>query len=256
MSARWDFDTTIVHQVAHRPWSKPASPWVMTQTWSDLLFAHWPIEAHALRRDVPAPFELDLFDGRGWIGVVPFRMTNVGPRGLPAIPGIAEFAELNVRTYVRVDDRPGVYFFSLDAESGWAVRVARALLNLPYHLASMTVATRDGRVRYDSRRAAGVDGEFRATYEPTGEPFVARPGTLEYFLTERYCLYHTRRGRPYRLEIHHPPWRLQHARARLEHNTMAAVNGLTLPEHDALLHFSKRQDVVAWAPITLDLGPR
>ncbi len=229
----------------------------MTQTWSDLLFAHWAVEADSVRRRIPAAFELDSFDGRAWIGIVPFRMTNVGPRGVPALPGISEFAELNVRTYVRVDDRPGVYFFSLDAASKWAVRVARALLNLPYHLASMTVAATEGRVQYDSRRASSAGGEFHATYEPTGEPFAATPGTLEHFLTERYCLYQLhRRGRPYRLEIHHPPWRLQHARAQLVRNTMAAVNGLALPEREPLLHFSQRQDVVAWPPVTLEQGAR
>ena len=103
----------------------------MTQTWHDLLFAHWPVPAESLARLVPSPFELDLFEGRAWLGIVPFVMTNVAPRGVPALPGLSSFPELNVRTYVRVGGRPGVYFFSLDAASVLAVRAARLLLHLP-----------------------------------------------------------------------------------------------------------------------------
>ena len=111
------FDYGILNQTAHRPWPMPTSPWVMTQTWHDLLFAHWPVDGVRLRALVPAEFPLDLYDGQAWLGIVPFRMANVGPRGVPSLPGVSAFPELNVRTYVRVADRPGVYFFSLDAAS-------------------------------------------------------------------------------------------------------------------------------------------
>ena len=224
----------------------------MTQTWHDLLFAHWTVDPADLRAKVPAAFELDLFDGHAWIGIVPFRMTNVAPRGVPSLPLISEFPELNVRTYVRVDNRPGIYFFSLDAGSGIAVQTARALLNLPYHTASMTVSHAASAVDYKSARMADPAAELIATYEPAGSPFNAAAGSLEYFLTERYCLYHLDHGGvPYRLEIHHPPWPLQPASARFARNTMAAVNGLTLPSGPPLLHFAKRQDMVAWLPSTL-----
>ena len=112
-----DFNTAILTEVAHRPWAMPPRPWVMTQTWLNLLFAHWPMDPRALRSKVPSAFELDVIDGDAWIGVVPFYMTNVTARGLPSVPKVSEFPELNVRTYVRVGDRPGVYFFSLDAGS-------------------------------------------------------------------------------------------------------------------------------------------
>src|SRR4051812_42045561 len=115
-----DFDTTILDVVGHRPWALPDRAWVMTQTWHDLLFAHWPVKSSDLRPKVPAAFELDLFDGHAWVGVVPFHMTNVAPRGVPSLPRVSEFPELNVRTYVRVGDRPGIYFFSLDAGSALA----------------------------------------------------------------------------------------------------------------------------------------
>ena len=227
----------------------PGSPWVMTQTWRDLLFAHWRIDPQLLRAKIPAQFPLDLFGGDAWVGVVPFRMTNVGPRGLPSLPGISEFLELNVRTYVRVDDKPGVYFFSLDAGNGLAVQAARTLLNLPYHRAVMRVTPIAGAFAYESRRLGDGVADFAATYEPDGDVFVAAAGSLEYFLSERYCLYNLdRRGVPYRLDIHHPRWPLQPAKARLTRNTMTDVIGIALQDQLPLLHFVKRQDAVAWAP--------
>jgi len=248
-----DFNIDIVDVVSHRPWPMPDRPWVMTQTWHDLLFAHWPIDPLEMRPKVPPEFELDLFGGMAWIGIVPFYMTNVAPRGIPSLPWVSEFPELNVRTYVSMANRPGVYFFSLDAGSALAVRAARVLLNLPYHAASMTV-TRDGSaIHYHSLRDAERSAEFSATYEPAGDPFAPPRGSLEYFLTERYCLYHRdHQSAPYRLEIHHPPWALQPARARLVRNGLADVNGLALPSAPPLLHFSKRQDAIAWAPTSVD----
>jgi uncharacterized protein YqjF (DUF2071 family) len=248
-----DFNTEIVDVVAHRPWRMPDRPWVMTQTWHDLLFAHWAMDPREIRSKVPPDFDLDLFEGNAWIGIVPFYMTNVAPRGIPSLPWVSEFPELNVRTYVSMADRPGVYFFSLDAGSALAAHAARILLNLPYHSASMTVTRNGNIINYHSHRDDKGNAEFSATYEPVGEPFEPSKGSLEYFLTERYCLYHRdHQSAPYRLEIHHPPWTLQRARARLGPNGLADVNGLALPPEPPLLHFAKRQDMVAWAPTSVD----
>ncbi len=225
----------------------PDEPWIMTQTWHDLLFAHWPIDPDTLRSTVPAGLALDLFDGRGWIGIVPFHMTNVAPRGLPALPWVSAFPELNVRTYVRVADRPGVYFFSLDAGNPLAVGAARALFHLPYYTADMTVDIAGNRVSYESRRRCDDRAVLRGEYGPTGPVNPPRPGSLDHFLTERYCLYAVDPGKGlHRLEIHHPPWPLQPAEAILTVNGMAAAAGLRLPALEPLLHFSKRQDMVAW----------
>jgi uncharacterized protein len=248
-----DFNRAILEQVSHRPWRMPDAPWLMTQTWHDLLFAHWPVDPRALREKVPSEFELDLFDGDGWLGIVPFHMTNVAPRGVPSLPWVSEFPELNVRTYVRVDDRPGIYFFSLDAGSALAVQAARTLLNLPYYSASMTVSPQAGSIGYDSRRDnSSVEASFSVNYRPGGAAFQASSGSLDYFLTERYCLYNrNHRGAPYRLEIHHPPWPLQPAEAQFMRNTMAGAAGLRVPDVEPLLHFAARQDMVAWAPTAL-----
>jgi hypothetical protein len=248
-----DFNDRILEETAHRPWPMPSGPWVMTQTWNDLLFAHWPVDARAVRERVPASFELDLFDGEAWLGIVPFHMTNVVPRFVPALPWVSAFPELNVRTYVRVGDKPGVYFFSLDAGNSIAVGAARTLLNLPYYTAEMAATPAAGEIQYQSRREGNTPAEFQATYCGLGTPRPPQPGTLEHFLTERYCLYAVNhRHIAYRLDIHHPPWPLESAEARITVNTMADAAGIRLPSMAPLLHFAKRQDMVAWAPDVLN----
>ena len=241
-----DFNHAILNETAHRPWPMPDSPWLMTQTWNDLLFAHWPVDAAELRSLVPPMLQLDLFEGQAWVAVVPFHMTNVAPRGLPALPWISAFPELNVRTYVRLNGRGGVYFFSLDATNPVAVGVARMLVHLPYFRASMTVEDEDGWISYRSCRSS-APAEFVGRYRPVGPAVPPVPGTLEHFLTERYCLFTTdNSGRPLSLDIHHPPWPLQPAEAEIARNTMAQAAGITLPATAPLLHFSKRQDMVGW----------
>jgi uncharacterized protein YqjF (DUF2071 family) len=243
------FDRTIFEHTAHRPWPIPSTPWVMTQTWNDLLFAHWPVDAGALRALVPNRFELDLFDGAAWLGIVPFHMTNVAPRFVPSLPWVSAFPELNVRTYVTTGGKPGVFFFSLDAGNVLAVAAARALLNLPYYSAEMKADVSAARVTYSSRRQSPPGAQFVARYRGLGDPRPPLHGTLEYFLTERYCLYaldHTRHG--YRLGIHHPAWPLEAAEVDITLNTMAAAAGIQLPASAPLLHFSKRQDMVCWPP--------
>jgi uncharacterized protein YqjF (DUF2071 family) len=241
-----DFDYTILNETAHRPWPLLESPWVMRQTWNDLLFAHWPVDVLHLRHLVPSTLELDLFEGQAWVAVVPFHMTNVAPRGVPALPWISAFPELNVRTYVRRNGRAGVYFFSLDATNPVAVGVARTFVHLPYFKASMAVECSGDWVTYRSSRSSAV-AEFAGRYRAIAP--AARPvdGTLEHYLTERYCLFTTdTSGRPLSLDIHHPPWPLQPAEAEIERNTVAQAAGIMLPATPPLLHFSKRQDMVGW----------
>jgi hypothetical protein len=247
------FEASILEHTAHRPWPLPREPWIMVQTWLDLLFAHWPVDRALLRSIVPSAFDLDLYDGQAYVGVVPFSMTNVTFRGIPALPLVSTFPEMNVRTYVRVEDKPGIYFFSLDAASSLAVRMARLWLNLPYHRAEMSSVARADAIEYRSRRL-GEPAEFAATYEPKGSEEEPRPGSIEHFLTERYCLYAIdRSARPYRLDIHHLPWRLRSADARFDRNTVAAAAGIALPASAPLLHFSKRQDMVAWRPVRIQV---
>jgi hypothetical protein len=175
-------------------------------------------------------------------------MTNVTPRFVPALPWLSAFPEINVRTYVTVGGRPGVYFFSLDAANPIAVRSARALFRLPYFTASMRVDRGGDAVVYRSRRPSG-DAIFEARYAPSGAPFAADRDSLEYFLTERYCLYTVgRAGRVSRAEVHHAPWSLQRADAEVGVNTMTAPAGIALPPAPPHLLFAKRQDTIVWMP--------
>lgn len=217
----------------------------MVQVWHDLLFAHWPIAFESLRGLVPPQLPLDTFEGRCWVGVVPFWMSGVRARGLPAFPGVSRFPELNVRTYVTYRGKPGVYFFSLDAASQVAVWGARAFYHLPYFFAEMKVENASGEIDYYSSRR-NAQAEFRGRYRPIAPVEFRQPETLEHWLTERYCLYTVHRDKVYRGEIHHAPWPLQNASAHIQVNSMASAAGIVLPGTEPLLHFAKRQDVLIW----------
>ena len=236
----------LLQATAHRPWPLPRGPWIMTQTWHDLLFAHWPLPPQVLRPLVPAQLPLDTYDGQCWLAVTPFHMSNVRPRGLPALPGFSSFPELNVRTYVKLEDKPGVYFFSLDAGILSAVFAARSFYRLPYYYARMKAEVAAEEIRYHSLRRVPANAEFRARFRPAAPVQLRAPGSLEHWLTERYCLYTTTGRRVFRGEIHHLPWPLQDAEAEIEVNTMGAAAGITLPHTAPLLHFSRQLEVLVW----------
>ena len=246
--------------MTHRPYPKPATPWVMRQSWHDLLFMHWRVPADVLRPLIPPGLEVDTFDGSAWIAVVPFRMSDVAPRFVPAVPGLSAFPELNVRTYVARDGKPGVWFFSLDAGNRLAVSIARTWFRLPYYRAAMALTETSEGIAYASQRnhPGAHPAELRLRYAPTGPVFNAQPGSLAWFLTARYCLY--TQGLPtndrtyiasaplQRAEIEHPAWPLQVAEAAIETNTMTSPVGIVLPGIPPLLHFVRRIDVVVWNP--------
>jgi uncharacterized protein len=221
----------------------------MVQTWENLMFMHWPIDPELLRPMIPPELELDTYAGTAWIGITPFELSSIRWRALPPIPGAAGFPEINVRTYVRAGEKPGVFFFSLDAASRLAVEGARASFGLPYFSSRARVdPVRDG-VHYRSSRDdnRGSNASFHAWYRPTSHVFTAQPGTLEHFLTERYCLYAKwLNGRIWRAEIDHEPWPLQTAEADVRLNTMARAAGIELPDQAPLLHFARLINVRVW----------
>jgi uncharacterized protein YqjF (DUF2071 family) len=228
----------------HRPWSIAPRGWTMGQTWDDLLFAHWRVDADELRASVPDELQIEEHDGSAWLGVVPFQLTNLRARGTLPLPVISSFLELNVRTCVRAaDGKPGVWFISLDAASRLAVEAARRAYKLPYFHARMSATGEGDWIAYECARISEPGRVFSGRYRPTGAAVDAKPGSLEYFLIERYCLYATdERKRLYRAEIHHPPWPLQPAEAEIELVSIAPV----ALEGDAVCHFSRRQDVLVW----------
>jgi uncharacterized protein YqjF (DUF2071 family) len=239
----------LSEDVSHRQWPLPDQPWILKQAWNDLLFTHWPVARDRLRELVPSFLEIDTFDNEAWLSVTPFRLSDLSPRGIPALPFISSFDEINVRTYVAHGGIPGVYFFSLDANSAVAVGGASTLFHLPYFLADIRMEADRGRMSFRSRRLRGHHAEFDVQYSSAGPVFEPARGTIDYFLTERYCLYTQDSGaNAYRVEIHHAPWELQSAEAQVSVNTMAEAAGLRLPSMAPLLHYARRQDVVTWSP--------
>jgi len=239
--------------------SPAGRPWVMRMRWCDLLFAHWPVDIEVLRPLIPTALEIDAFDGRAYVGIVPFGMDDVAPRGLPALPGVGSVPEVNLRTYVRHDGVDGVWFFSLDAGNRIAVEGARSGFHLPYFVASMTM-DREGETidfRSERRDRRGRPAVLQVRYRPTGPVERAAPGSLEAWLTARMRLFAVdRRGRLTRTEIRHAPWPLRPAEAVFRTESLAAAQGIRLPDEPPHLRFADRLDVVAWWPRRADeTGP-
>ncbi len=216
---------------------------VMYQQWSDLLFVHWPLDAQLVQRLIPRPLEVEQFAGSAWLGFVPFTMRNVRPRYLPAVPGLSGFAETNIRTYVRCNgDRPGVWFFSLDAANAVAVLIARTLFKLPYYRAKMQIHRQDGGALYaGSRIAADLSYEVAATW--SGDRFNARPGTLEHFLAERYLLYTEHHGHIFAGRVCHCPYPLYRATVHDCRQTLSDAVGLHMEGNPTSVLYSPGVDV-------------
>lgn len=226
----------------------------MTMRWHDLLFLHWPVRPEIIRPLIPEGLELETFDGSAWIGIVPFRMTGVRPHYVPEVAALA-FPELNVRTYVWTPGRSGVWFFSLDAANRIAVRAARSFYGLPYYDAQITVRPEGETVHYQSSRRGKrtAAAEFDASYRPAGPAYRSALGTIDRWLTDRYCLYAVdRAGRLAYAEIHHAPWPLQPAEVELRVNTMTEPLEIKLPNTPPLAHFARYLEVIAWAMVPVE----
>jgi uncharacterized protein YqjF (DUF2071 family) len=229
----------------------------MFQRWNNLLFAHWPVPAERIAPLIPQGLVVDTFEGTAWVGVVPFFIDQLRTRTVGryriGIPTTTEFCELNLRTYVRspASSLFGVHFFSLDAASLLAVIGARSFAHLAYFWANMQCSVSpDGAVHYSSQRLVPQPGvRFKASYRGLGtiSP-IAVPGTLEYFLTARYCLFTRSAGELVVLHIHHLPWPLEPAEAEIRLNQLPRAHGITLPDSAPLLHFSRQLEVYLWSP--------
>ena len=205
---------------------------VMYQRWRRLLFLHWAWDPEVIGATLPDGLSVDCYDGAAYVGVVPFAMEGVRPRGLPAVPGLSDFRELNLRTYV-VDahGRPGVWFYSLDAENPIAVRLAQRLFHLPYRLARLEASVHaDGRIAYRAERV-GTDVRLDYAYRPEGSYREAEPGSLEFFLVERYRLFahDERNDRLITGKIHHAPYAIQDAEVETYDPRLFQLDGFPTP---------------------------
>jgi len=233
-------------QISDRRWPITATPWMMAQTWNTLLFAHWPVSTDVLRPMIPKDVEVDTFNRQAWISMVAFRLNGIRLRGTIPVPLTSSFPELNVRTYVTVNGKPGVWFISLDADNVLGIATARRFFHLPYLKASIGLrvhSDNSGNIEFSSHRTqrGAADAEFAAHYRPKSPIFHTQPGTLEHWLTERYRYYvMDRQERLYSGEVEHDPWPLQEAQADITTNTMALATGIPLPAEPSLLHYAHK----------------
>ena len=237
---------------AHRSEPLPARPWFMAMQWHDLLLLHWPVAAAALQPLLPPPLEVEQRDGSAWLGIVPLLMRGVRLRGLPPLPGSGAFPELNVRTYVRHQGVPGIWFFSLDAGSPLAVRAARALFRLPYFDARMRCERRGGHVHFGSERThrGAPPAAFAASWPPPPAFAPTVPGTLPHWFAERYRMYvRTRDGGVRTGHVHHAPWQLAATTVLVDCCDMTRVCGQALAGPPAIVHAAAPLAVIAWLPV-------
>ena len=192
----------IMAAVNHRPWALPPGSWSYYQEWNRLLFLHFEVPLEVLRALVPASLELDAFEGKYYISVVPFTMEKIRPRHLPSVGFISDFDELNVRTYVVKEGKPGVYFLNIEAGKSLSAFVSRTLSGLPYEKATM----KRSKGKYSSQNSK-KNYQLEATYH-IGEA-VTHKTPLQVWLTERYCLYTYGNNRLHRYQIHHKEWELK-----------------------------------------------
>jgi uncharacterized protein len=227
--------------------SRPAGLPIMSQSWGKLLFMHWALPTETLRPFIPKRLEIDTFAGKAWIAVTPFTIWNARPVFTPPLPWLSDFHELNVRTYVHLDGVPGVWFFSLDANSLVAVLAARTFFHLPYHHAQIDLRQEDNTIFYRAKREdQSVAAEFNSVWRIENKLIHAVPDTLEFFLVERYCLYTAHAEKLYRGRIFHPTWPLQTAELVSYQSTMIQAQGLPGPNGDPLVHYAEALEVEIW----------
>jgi uncharacterized protein YqjF (DUF2071 family) len=241
-------DLTDLHRLAIR--ERPKGQAIMHQDWGKLLFMHWRMEEKVLRPLIPERLTIDTFDGSPWIAVTPFTMWDIRalPPFLPPIPGLSRMHELNVRTYVHLDKVPGVWFFSLDANSSIAVMTARTIFHLPYFSASMSLEQQGETITYSSSRTDtdAPAAKFAAEWKIGDTLPYSHPGSLEFFLTERYCLYASHKQKLYRCRIFHEPWPLKKASVSSFNSTMIESHGLPTPKDEPRLHYAEEISVDIW----------
>jgi len=219
---------------------------IMYQSWDKLLFMHWQMPVQTLRAFIPDRLSIDTFEGRAWIALTPFTVIDARPIFLPPLPWISDFHEINVRTYVHLDGVPGVWFFSLDANSLAAVLGARTFFHLPYHQASMELDEQGRTIVYKASRSDAPSARFNATWTIDAPLPPAEAGSLEFFLIERYCLYTSDEEKLYRCQIHHQPWPLQGAKLSAYESSLIEAAGLPTPVGDPLLHCGGPVNVEVW----------
>jgi uncharacterized protein len=241
-------------QLVERQLPSRLSP-VMYQRWLHLLFLHWPLATDIVQRTLPEGLEVDTFEGNAWVGIVPFFMRGVRPAGFLSVPGISNFLELNLRTYVRdAFGRPGIWFYSLDANQALAVCLARVAFGLPYEFAHMRARISDGEIDYWSHRY-DAKNSLHYRYRASGNLGEARLGSFEFFVVERYRLFACRGTKLFTGRVHHSPYQLRKVVVTDADPELFAMDGFKTPaEAPAHALYSKRVDVSIYPIESVDAG--
>ncbi|WP_430613118.1 YqjF family protein [Flavobacterium sp. JP2137] len=238
----------ILTQVDHRPWALPTTPWVYYQEWNEVCFMHWKVDSEALEKLLPPGVALDLFEGEAWVSLVPFTMERIRPSFLPAFAPISNFHEINLRTYVVKDGKPGVYFLNIESAKWLSTLLAKKLSGLPYENASISRKTDGNQQLYSSLNT--LKG-FRISARFTTSARKTAKSPLEIWLTERYCLYVDQGAKLYCYDIHHLEWELEEV--TLQQLTIDyQIGGIALQQPPHHLNYSKGIRVVAWDKELLD----
>jgi len=258
---------SLLYSVEHRPWLPPRSQWLLSQNWNDQLFAHFAMDPPTVRRLVPEALALDLYDGVAWLTISTLCTSHLRPSGIPPVPGVSFFPLVILRTYVTMQGKPGLFYLSVDAGNLSAVWLARIFFRMQYWhsaicISGATIRARNPKecgIHFSSSRLHGpaaTEGPAKldVIYSPEGDCEKARRGSLDEFLSERYCVYSWNRGKYYRTEVHHQPWVLQHASVEVRANSIATPFGLALSPKPSLCHFSRSLKMLAWAPESIRLS--
>ena len=229
----------ILATTFHRTRKLPSGPWKYYQEWNDALFLHWEIPVDILRKSVPENLKLDLFEGKAYVSLVAFTMQKIRPKNLPAVAYISDFHEINLRTYIKNDNKKGVYFLNIEAEKTLSAFIARKMSGLPYGKSAINRAN-ESYVSVNAEKGFSLDAQFEV------REIVADKSDLDKWLTERYCLYLDQDKKMYRYEVHHKEWELKNVkinRLNLKYN----IGEFSLPqETPELVHYSEGVKVVAW----------
>ena len=234
------------------PTLEPDQPVLLHQRWHHLLFLHWEVPAQELQRLIPSRLSIDTFEGKAYVGLVPFTLTGVRPVMTPPLPWISSFHEVNVRTYVHLDGiDPGIWFFSLDASITIAVAAARAAYRLPYFDSQIAFSASEHAlpdIAFESRRTdprGATPASSKLLYRPEEGPAgAARPGSIEHFLIERYILYTEDESHVlHRARVHHQPYPVQKAEVSHLEETLVWAAGIRRQEQPAMRHYARGVDV-------------
>lgn len=232
----------LLNETEHRPWPMPSDKWRYYQEWNDAVFLHWKVPVEELTKHIPEGLEIESIDGECWISVVAFTMQKIRPRMLPSLAFISDFHEINVRTYLKHNNKTGVYFLNIEAEKWLSANLARIISTLPYQTAHMKRSNHAGQHTYTSTNAVSRFS-LHTTYS-IGEE-ITEKSTLDLWLTERYCLYLNKGNTISKYEIHHKPWQLYEIDVT-DLDVQFTIDGLPINRKPDMAHYSTGVQVVAW----------